>query len=223
MNVDQSEADRTTGTSTPIAFVNMTALTSNARRIAAEDGTDPIFDLRANAWGFDLRRVSEVVLAAGISASKEEEMPADVAATERLYGFTGAQSSSVLSLHGTVLSAKPLRRGEGVSYGYRYRARHDTNVALVTGGYAQGIVRMLGNRAHVTVAGARCPIVGRVAMDVSVIDVGTLPIRRGDSVVYLGDHLLGETTVQDWSAMTGMTTREIAAGILTRARTEHIS
>ena len=50
---------------------------------------------------------------------------------------------------GTVLVVKPLRAGEGVSYGYTHRAARDTRIALVVGGYAQGIVRALGNRAPV--------------------------------------------------------------------------
>ena len=76
-------------------------------------------------------------------------------------------------LRGAVLSLKRLRQGEGVSYGYTHRApaRHAV-VALVTGGYAQGVVRALGNAASVVIAGERHPIVGRVAMDVCVVDVG---------------------------------------------------
>ena len=57
-----------------------------------------------------------------------------------------------MSLRGTVLSVKALRQGEGVSYGHTYRAPSDTRVALVTGGYAQGIVRALGNRVDVMIA-----------------------------------------------------------------------
>ncbi|MCH3159094.1 hypothetical protein K3X38_14655, partial [Listeria monocytogenes] len=49
-----------------------------------------------------------------------------------------------MTLVGTVLSTKRLLAGEGVSYGYRFRAPADTRVALVTGGYAQGVVRSAG-------------------------------------------------------------------------------
>nr|WP_165142977.1 alanine racemase C-terminal domain-containing protein [Microbacterium endophyticum] len=200
----------------------MTALVENARLIVEEVGTDLVLDLRANAWGFGADRVASVLRDVGLEASRFTGAP-HPGLTERLYGLGDERSASVLSLHGTVLSVKPLLRGEGVSYGFRHRASTDTNVALVTGGYAQGIVRALGNQAYVTVAGARCPIVGRVAMDVSVIDVSHHPVRRGDTVVYLGDSALGETSLRDWCAMTGLNVREIVAGILTRARTEHHS
>ena len=54
-----------------------------------------------------------------------------------------------MRLTGSVLLTKALRAGEGVSYGYTHRADADTRVALVTGGYAQGVVRGLGDRISV--------------------------------------------------------------------------
>ncbi|WP_457833122.1 alanine racemase C-terminal domain-containing protein, partial [Staphylococcus aureus] len=81
------------------------------------------------------------------------------------YGLPGGdpRAKPVLSLHGRVLGTKPLLAGEGVSYGYIHRAPSDTTVALVTGGYAQGVVRSLGNAADVMIAGRRHRIVGCVA------------------------------------------------------------
>jgi alanine racemase len=123
----------------------------------------------------------------------------------------------VLRLTGTVLSVKPLRAGEGVSYGYAYRAPADTRVALVTGGYAQGIVRALGGAVDVAIAGERHPIVGRVAMDVCVVEIGDAVVRRGDEVLFLGDQAAGEPSLSDWIAVTGLRDLELITTVGLRA------
>lgn len=125
---------------------------------------------------------------------------------------------AAMRLVGEILSVKVLRAGESVSYGYTFTAREDTQIALVTGGYAQGIVRALGNRLTVTVAGERRPIVGRVAMDACVVDIGTTGATRGDAVVFLGDDDRGEPTIFEWAEMTEMMPEELLAGIGTRAQ-----
>jgi alanine racemase len=112
-----------------------------------------------------------------------------------------------------VLSVKPLCAGEGVSYGYTHRAPRDTTVALLVGGYAQGIVRALGNRAYVSIAGERHPIVGRVAMDVCVVDVGTTDVGRGAEAVFFGDPDAGEPSIAEWVEATGLTAREIVTTV----------
>jgi len=117
-----------------------------------------------------------------------------------------------MSLRGRALGTKPLRKGEGVSYGYTHRAPHDTTVALVTGGYAQGVVRSLGNAVTVSIDGRRHRIVGRVAMDVSVVDVDHAAVTRGAEVVFFGDPSLAE-----WTDATGWTAAEIVAAVGVRA------
>lgn len=129
----------------------------------------------------------------------------------------------MLTLTSRVVGVKTLRAGEGVSYGYIHRARADTRIALVTGGYAQGIVRSLGSRASVSVAGRRHPIVGRIAMDACVIDVGDAPVAPGDEVVFLGDREAGQPVVAEWADLTGLTPGEIAILIGLRAHREVVA
>lgn len=127
-------------------------------------------------------------------------------------------TSAAMRLTGEILSVKVLRAGESVSYGYTFTAPHDTQIALVTGGYAQGIVRSLGNRLTVSVAGERRPIVGRVAMDACVVDLGTTGAVRGDAVVFLGDAARHEPTILEWAEITNMQPEELLAGIGLRAQ-----
>jgi alanine racemase len=187
-------------------------------------------DLRHDAWGHGEGVVAAALRGAGIRtivgqrASAQDGMSMD---TERevgidlvtLYGLPGAAPGAVpaMRLSGSVLSVKILRAGEGVSYGYAYRATADSHVALVSGGYAQGIVRSLGNRVAVSLRGADAPIVGRVAMDVCVIDVGARPAARGDEVVYFGDPARGEPALEDWVAATRLSAAELVTAIGARS------
>ncbi|HWU47271.1 MAG TPA: alanine racemase C-terminal domain-containing protein [Humibacter sp.] len=124
---------------------------------------------------------------------------------------------------GRVVTVKRVRAGEGVSYGYTYRAAADGRLALVTGGYAQGIVRSLGNRASVSLNGRRCPIVGRVAMDVCVVDLDGASAAPGDEVVFLGDPEMGEPDVSEWATATGLTAAELIVRLASGFQRSHIS
>ena len=220
----------------PTSRVSLPALEVNLRAVlAATDNA--VIDLRADAWGHGAAKVAERAVAVG--ADRLLIDTADAAPLSRVvdpglfrsegestspdavFGLT-AGFTPVLSLHGQVLSLKRLRAGEGVSYGYTHRAADDTWVALVTGGYAQGIVRALGNAASVAIAGERHPIVGRVAMDVCVVDVGPdSRVRRDDEVTFFGG--TGAPSLAEWSAATGMTAAELVTAVGLRTVREYVS
>ena len=186
--------------------------TQNLRANAALASTvSPDDVLAADGWGHGAQWVASVLAEDGIDPHGLH------AAT--LYGLPdGADGSRpVLSLRGRVLGTKPLRAGEGVSYGYTHRAPRDTAIALVTGGYAQGVLRSLGNLATVGIDGRRHRIVGRVAMDVCVVDVGDATPDRGSEVVFFGDPHAGHPSLSEWTDATGWRASEIVAAIGTRA------
>lgn len=210
--------------SLPRAVISERALRRNAEAAVASGGL--LADLRGDAFGHGVREVSRIVLAAGAQGVLVDESvmrelvelgvraystgDADIPA-EVLYGLPGSGSEPAMSLIGRVMSTKPLRAGEAVSYGYTHRAEHDTTVALVTGGYAQGIVRALGNRAGVEVSGALHPIVGRVAMDVCVVDIGEAQVEQGSDVIYFGGDGPARDELAVWSAVTGLGAPELVA------------
>lgn len=182
--------------------------------------------LQADAWGHGAALVQQVLDAARF-ASAGDGTPADaddVLAPETLFGLPGgdAGTTPALRLSGTVLSVKDLRAGEGVSYGYAFRAPADTRIALVTGGYAQGVVRGLGGAVDVSIAGERHPIVGRVAMDVCVVDVADAAVRRGDEALFLGDPGAGEPSLADWVRVTGLRSSELITTVGLRALREEL-
>jgi len=211
----------------PYVRISHEALRVNldALRRAQPAGVDLVADLRRDAWGHGAQAIAETLMSDGVDAFVAEanaDLPGravtDAALvtldSHALLGLPrgGARTGvPVMRMFGHVLSLKRLAAGEGVSYGYTHRAAADTTVALVVGGYAQGIVRALGNEAHVAIGGRQHPIVGRVAMDVCVIDIGTgSGIIPGDEAVYFGDPTLGHPDLAKWSAVTTLDTAELA-------------
>jgi alanine racemase len=152
----------------------------------------------------------EMLRREGIAGVQEGDPDIDAALLYGLPGVpTGTPGRPVMRLTGRVLSTKRLRPGDAVSYGYTFRTPTETAVALVTGGYAQGIVRALGNRADVEIDGVAVPIVGRVAMDVCVVDVGSLDVEPGAVVTYFGGAGPLRDGVARWTEVTGMTSGEL--------------
>lgn len=216
--------------SLPRAVISLRALRVSARAAAQRGGATA--DLRADALGHGVREcapvvadagirrvlVDDVAVAAELHAAGIDAVTSGVADIDSvaLYGLPGSGVEPVMELSGRILSRKPLHAGEAVSYGYTHRAECDTTVALVTGGYAQGIVRALGNRAQVGVGAASRPIVGRVAMDVCVVDLqgddaGT------DEIVFFGGRGPARESLHDWAQITGMRTTELVAVAGTKA------
>lgn len=201
-----------------------------AASAAAVEAGGRIADLRRDAWGHGVLAVAQAVVAAGAAAVRVDYAEeAEALALEGidavtdgatdidpflLYGLPDTDGTlrtrPVMRLVGGVLSTKPLTAGDAVSYGYTHRATRDTTAALITGGYAQGIVRALGNAAHVEIEGAQRPIIGRVAMDVCVIDLeGSVTVATGTEATYFGGRGPAAPSLARWSAITGLTIAEL--------------
>jgi alanine racemase len=101
----------------------------------------------------------------------------------------------VVDLKARIVQTRNVERGEGVGYGGTWTARRPTKLAIVSAGYADGYFRAASSNdgtrgAEVVVAGKRCPIAGRVSMDLIAIDVTDLPnnaARRGHMVTLIGE------------------------------------
>jgi alanine racemase len=101
----------------------------------------------------------------------------------------------VVDLKARIVQIRNVERGEGVGYGGTWTARRPTRLAIVSAGYADGYFRAAsandGTRgAEVVVAGKRCPIAGRVSMDLIAVDITDLPnnaVRRGHMATLIGE------------------------------------
>ena len=105
----------------------------------------------------------------------------------------------VMRLVSEVVNLKDIPAGHGASYGLTYTAGADTRFALVPGGYGDGLPRSASNRAEVSIRGQRFPIVGRIAMDQFIVDVGDAKIAIGDEVVLFGPGGPSATDWADWA------------------------
>ncbi|MBQ0994160.1 alanine racemase [Micromonospora sp. H61] len=129
-----------------------------------------------------------------------------------------------MTLRTSVVNVKRVPAGTGVSYGPEHVTGAATTLALLPLGYADGLPRAAGGRASVWLAGRRCPIVGRIAMDQCVVDAGDLSVTIGDPVVVFGPAQGDQhpPTVVEWARWADTNPHEILTGIGARVAREHL-
>ncbi len=116
----------------------------------------------------------------------------------------------------SVVNVKRLQTGDGVSYNFLWTAPTETTVVLVAAGYADGVPRAATGRAQVEIRGQRFPVVGRIAMDQIVVDVGDADIHEGEVVGIWGNPADGTPSISEWAEWADTITYEIATGIGSR-------
>ena len=146
------------------------------------------------------------------------------AAGQEPASFAAARATlqPVLAWKTRVVGVRSVPAGATIGYNATFVATEAMRLALVAVGYADGLVRSLGNRFELLVRGERAPLVGRVSMDQSVVDVTEIPgVEAGDEVVLIGTQG-GETiTAYDHARATGTIPWEVLTRIGPRvARTE---
>jgi len=128
----------------------------------------------------------------------------------------------VLALRSQVVFLKDVPRGTPVGYGSTWRAPRATRIATIPMGYDDGIPWHLVGPAEVLVRGRRAPLVGRVSMDYTTVDVGHVPdVRVGDVVTVIGRDGRGgrgEIRLEDWARLAQTIPYEIACSIGKRVR-----
>ena len=114
----------------------------------------------------------------------------------------------------TISQIRDVARGESVSYGRTFVAPRDLRVATLPAGYADGVGRLLSNRGHVLLRGRRAPIVGRVCMDMTMVDVTDLPEASvGDEAVLIGRQGAEEITADEVAELQGTISYEVLCRI----------
>jgi alanine racemase len=101
----------------------------------------------------------------------------------------------VVDLKARILQIRNVEKGDSVGYGGTWTARRPTRLAIVSAGYADGYFRAAGSNdgtrgAEVVVAGKRCPIAGRISMDLMAVDITDLEknaVRRGHMATLIGE------------------------------------
>lgn len=121
----------------------------------------------------------------------------------------------VLSWKTIVAQVKDVKKGTPVSYGLTERVRRDSKIAVLPIGYADGYDRSgFSKRAHVLIGGKRCKVIGRVCMNMTMVDVTDVKnVRTEDEVVLLGTQGRETITAEELAADAGTINYEIVTRI----------
>ena len=118
-----------------------------------------------------------------------------------------------LQVKARVTQVKTISPGTGVSYGHRFIADRELQIAVVAIGYADGIPRNLSNQMEALVQGQRVPQIGAITMDQLMLDVSTVPdLREGEVVTLLGQDGKQSIAADDWATTLGTISWEILCG-----------
>jgi alanine racemase len=123
----------------------------------------------------------------------------------------------VMSLHTRVMLLKTVPAGNPLGYGGTFVTARESRIATLPIGYEDGLRRELSNRGKVIVRGELAPIVGRVSMDLTLVDVtGVAGAAVGDEVVVIGAQCASVITAEDVAAQARTISYEITCGISDR-------
>ncbi len=122
-----------------------------------------------------------------------------------------------MSLKARIIHLKTVPVGFAVSYGMTHTTEKPTTIATIPVGYADGYNRRLSNRGSMLVNGVRAPIVGRVCMDLTMLDVGHVPdVHLEDEVVIIGRQGTESVTTDEIAGLLGTINYEVTSAITAR-------
>jgi alanine racemase len=124
--------------------------------------------------------------------------------------------SPVLTWKSRVAQVKTVPAGGTVGYDVTYRASTERRIAVVPVGYYDGFDRRLSNRGRVLVGGKRAPVLGRVAMNMFMVDVTEVDAREGDEVVLIGEQGGTSITAEEIAESIGTIAYEVLARLSPR-------
>jgi alanine racemase len=173
-------------------------------------------ELQPNIWMHALN-------SAGIERFPEEHMDL-VRLGIGLYGISSKKEQqgelqTVSTLRTVISQIKHIPAGDSVGYGRSFRAERDMHIATIPIGYADGLPRKLSNgKGAVYIGGKRAPIVGRVCMDMTMVDVTDITCREGDSVEVFGK----EIPLQEFATMCDTIPYEVLTSIPQRVKRVYV-
>jgi alanine racemase len=141
-----------------------------------------------------------------------------------LYGllpFDGAEKEirlkPVMQLKTKIVFIKRVRKGTSISYSRTWKAEKESIIGTLPIGYADGYNRLLSNQGEVLICGKRVPIVGRVCMDMCMVDLTSLPeVKVGQEVVLIGSQGKEKITAEEIAKLIGTINYEVVCGISKR-------
>jgi len=138
--------------------------------------------LHPDAW---LDMVRPGILLYGYKVIQEIEAP--VKQLKKLMKYKAIAAEPVMELITTVSLIKKIKKGESVSYGRTWIAQENTNIAVLSIGYADGLPRLAGNSWQALIGGEAYPFAGRITMDQCCVDLGKkTKVKQWDEAIIFG-------------------------------------
>ncbi len=182
-----------------------------AQRIVCEAGFAPTWKHLANSAGIHAHSQSWGNLARAGAA---------------MYGFTrdviapvpeAFAVKPVMSLHSRIVHLKTVPAGTSLGYGRTFTTTRDSRIATIPIGYADGFQRAHSNHGRVIVHGHFAPVVGRISMDLTMLDVtDVVAVELGDEVILLGKQNDLDISAEDLAEQIGTISYEIACNVSAR-------
>jgi alanine racemase len=182
---------------------------------------DVVSALRANGIEFELRHAANSAAVIAMPESHLDLVRPGIA----LYGLrpsaevdlSGIFLKPAMTLKTRIVHLKPVPAGTCISYGMTYRTPHPTVIATVPAGYADGYRRQFSSNGEMIVHGHRVPVIGRVCMDLTMLDVGAVPeVRVEDEVVIFGRQGAEFISADDLAHALGTINYEIVCDVTAR-------
>ena len=129
----------------------------------------------------------------------------------------GLSLTPVMTVKSRIAAVTRHRKGDSISYGRTWTAERDTLLAVMPMGYADGLPRCLSGKLQVMVRGVRVPQVGRICMDMCMLDITDHPeIAPGDVATVFSDGIDGAPTARELAALADTIPYELTCGISLR-------
>lgn len=118
----------------------------------------------------------------------------------------------ILSLKGRIVHIHTAKDGEGISYGYTYRAKGDRTIATIPIGYADGVPRILSNKISGVLNGKPVLQAGNITMDQMMFDITGVAAKPGDIITLLDE----QHSIDDWASIANTISYELTCGLKVR-------
>jgi alanine racemase len=125
---------------------------------------------------------------------------------------------AVATFEAKLLQIRTARVGETVGYGATHAVERPTRIGIIAAGYADGLLRSGSNQAFAAFEGQRCPVLGRVSMDLIAVDLGEAAAAPGDLIQLLGS----EAPLDEAAARAGTIPYEILTRLGPRAERRYL-
>ncbi|NOY39630.1 MAG: alanine racemase [Nitrospirae bacterium] len=143
-----------------------------------------------------------------------------------LYGcnpYSSVKVKPLMSIKTQLLAVRKVKKGMSVSYGRTFITMRDSLVGVLPIGYADGFIRAASNNAEVIVRGKRVPVIGRVCMDLTMVDLTDVEdIKESDEVVIVGSQGEEFISVEELASNAGTIAYEVFTSIGLRNRRVYI-